>query len=71
MNTTIRHLLPPLHAHPPPLCLRCSGTFGPFKPHRPAVVPLWLALDLKRRNLCDVYPPDWLTTAQLQVPHPS
>jgi len=43
-----------------------SGTFGPFKPHRPAVVPLWLALDLKRRNLCDVYPPDWLTTTQLQ-----
>eukprot|EP00668_Euglena_longa_P011785 GGOE01014202.1.p1 GENE.GGOE01014202.1~~GGOE01014202.1.p1 ORF type:complete len:257 (+),score=81.43 GGOE01014202.1:50-820(+) len=43
-----------------------SGTFGPFKPSREAVVPLWLALDLKKRGMCEIYPPDWLQTAQLQ-----
>jgi GINS complex subunit 2 len=43
-----------------------SGTYGPFKPSREAVVPLWLALDLKKRGMCEIYPPDWLESSQLQ-----
>lgn len=63
------------NTRPPPLpgpsaASPASGTFGPFKPSREAVVPLWLALDLKKRGMCEIYPPDWLQTAELQVRPP-
>ena len=37
-----------------------SGTFGPFTPQRPAEVPIWLALYLKKRRKCRIQPPTWL-----------
>ena len=37
-----------------------TGTFGPFKPAKPVVVPIWLAIYLKQRNKCDVQVPSWL-----------
>jgi GINS complex subunit 2 len=43
-----------------------SGEFGPFKPNKPVVVPLWLALYLKQRNKCRIAPPDWLNEEVLQ-----
>ena len=36
------------------------GTFGPFRPAKPATVPLWLAIYLKQRNKCQVQVPQWL-----------
>jgi GINS complex subunit 2 len=43
-----------------------NGKFGPFRPSREAEVPLWLALDLKRRGMCEIYPPDWLDASYLK-----
>ncbi|TIA87244.1 hypothetical protein E3P99_03279 [Wallemia hederae] len=43
-----------------------SGIWGPFRPPAKAKVPLWLALDLKRRKRCAVVPPEWLTVDHLQ-----
>jgi len=37
-----------------------SGEFGPFRPAKPATVPLWLAIYLKQRNKCQVQLPKWL-----------
>ena len=36
------------------------GTYGPFRPSRPVLVPLWLAVYLKQRNKCDIQVPSWL-----------
>ena len=36
------------------------GSYGPFRPGRPTIVPLWLAVYLKQRNKCDVQVPNWL-----------
>ena len=36
------------------------GSYGPFRPSKPASVPLWLAVYLKQRNKCDIQVPNWL-----------
>ena len=38
-----------------------SGSYGPFQPSYPTLVPLWVALLLKHRRRCRIVPPDWLT----------
>ena len=42
-----------------------SGIYGPFRPPQPAVVPLWVALHLKKRRKAVVVPPTWLTVDAL------
>ncbi|KAJ1590819.1 hypothetical protein NDA11_003009 [Ustilago hordei] len=42
-----------------------SGIYGPFRPPTPAVVPLWVALHLKKRKKAVVVPPTWLTLDSL------
>ena len=37
-----------------------SGDFGPFKPQKPVEVPVWLALELKKKAMCDIQTPNWL-----------
>ena len=43
-----------------------SGTFGPFKPGKPIIVPLWLAVYLKQRKKCAVQLPLWMDLAFLK-----
>jgi hypothetical protein len=44
------------------LTLFClQGVYGPFQPPAKAVVPLWLALSLKRKRKCRIIGPEWLT----------
>ena len=40
--------------------LLISGTFGPFKPQKPTEVPIWLALQLKKKGMWDVQAPGWM-----------
>jgi len=42
--------------------VRPQGSYGPFRPQRPATVPLWLAVTLKKRAKCKIQPPDFLRT---------
>ncbi|CDH58526.1 dna replication complex gins protein psf2 [Lichtheimia corymbifera JMRC:FSU:9682] len=42
-----------------------QGTIGPFQPPLKSTVPVWLALLMKRNNLCTVVPPEWLTVENL------
>lgn len=44
-----------------------SGNFGPFGPQQAVEVPLWLASSLKKRNLCTVVRPDWLTVEAMEA----
>lgn len=37
-----------------------GGVYGPLRPPTQAKVPLWLALNLKRRKRCSVVCPEWL-----------
>ncbi|CAI2380800.1 unnamed protein product [Moneuplotes crassus] len=37
-----------------------QGIFGPFKPQKPLDIPLWLALELKRKKMCDIQSPSWM-----------
>eukprot|EP00347_Sterkiella_histriomuscorum_P007784 403347574 len=37
-----------------------GGTYGPFRPAKPVVVPIWLAIYLKSRGRCQVQLPKWL-----------
>lgn len=37
-----------------------SGTFGPFKTQKPVDVPLWLALEFKKKDKCSIMCPSWL-----------
>ena len=41
-----------------PISLIC-GTYGPFRVNKILEVPLWLALDLRRRNKCKILLPQW------------
>ncbi|KAH8077997.1 hypothetical protein HD553DRAFT_252027, partial [Filobasidium floriforme] len=43
-----------------------SGVYGPFQPPSKAVVPLWLALSLKRKKKCRIICPEWLTVENLE-----
>jgi GINS complex subunit 2 len=49
----------------PEMRLVC-GTFGPFAPMRPVRVPLWLAVELKRRGRARIKPPAWLDREYLR-----
>ncbi|KAI9144549.1 DNA replication complex GINS protein psf2 [Paraphysoderma sedebokerense] len=49
----------------PEIDLMC-GTFGPFIPPRKVQVPLWLAVQMKKRHHCNIDPPKWLTTENLR-----
>ncbi|XP_045149535.1 DNA replication complex GINS protein PSF2 [Echinops telfairi] len=43
-----------------------QGDLGPFNPGLPARVPLWLAVNLKRRQKCRLLPPDWMDVEKLE-----
>jgi GINS complex subunit 2 len=43
-----------------------SGQFGPLTGGFPAVVPLWLAITLRKRGMCTIIIPDWMTIAALE-----
>lgn len=45
-----------------------KGIWGPFKPPSKSKVPLWLALDLKRRKRCSIVTPDWLSVGECDIP---
>ncbi|KAJ2807591.1 DNA replication protein psf2 [Coemansia helicoidea] len=44
-----------------------TGTVGPFRPPQKAVVPLWLAVMLKRASRCRIVAPDWLRYEHLRT----
>lgn len=37
-----------------------SGVYGPFRPPQRTLVPLWLALTLKKKGKCYIIPPEWM-----------
>ncbi|XP_026393594.1 DNA replication complex GINS protein PSF2-like [Papaver somniferum] len=41
------------------------GDFGPFSPHIPTEVPIWLAMALKKRGKCAIRPPNWMSLEHL------
>lgn len=43
-----------------------SRTVGPFRAGLDAPVPLWLAVHLRRRNLCRIIPPSWMDVDNLK-----
>lgn len=44
-----------------------SGTFGPFSPNYPVIVPLWLALYFRQTGTCSITPPAFLSKAYLEA----
>jgi hypothetical protein len=42
-----------------------KGDFGPFKINQIVEVPLWLAIELKKKNKCRVITPEWLSIEKL------
>ena len=46
-------------------CVR-AGTYGKFEPNRPVDVPIWLAIELRKRNQCDIRLPPWMTLKELK-----
>lgn len=38
-----------------------SGTFGPLEAGLPCDVPLWMAISLRKKRLCKIKVPDWMT----------
>ncbi|OIR58710.1 MAG: GINS complex subunit Psf2 [Amphiamblys sp. WSBS2006] len=44
-----------------------GGTYGPFRPPFPVKVPLWVALELKKRGRCRVVEPAWLAVQRLRL----
>ncbi|GMS87492.1 hypothetical protein PENTCL1PPCAC_9667, partial [Pristionchus entomophagus] len=43
-----------------------AGDIGPFEAGMPCTVPLWLAIDLRRRHKCEIIPPEWMTAERLK-----
>ena len=43
-----------------------SGTFGPFDSGDNCVVPLWLAINLRKRQKCTIVVPDWMSVESLE-----
>lgn len=43
-----------------------SGEIGPFFVGVPAEVPVWLAINLKQRNECQIQKPSWMELATLE-----
>lgn len=46
-----------------------DGVYGPLRPPTQARVPLWLALNLKRRKRCSIVCPEWMQLEQLKQLH--
>jgi len=44
-----------------------SGTFGPFSPNYPVIVPLWLAVYFRQTGTCTITPPVFLSKAYLEA----
>uniref|UniRef100_A0A1I7XEN1 GINS complex subunit 2 n=1 Tax=Heterorhabditis bacteriophora TaxID=37862 RepID=A0A1I7XEN1_HETBA len=42
------------------------GDVGPFEAGVPIQVPLWLAVDLRRKHYCHIVPPEWLCIDELK-----
>ena len=58
---TVQPGLAMLHIHLP-----AAGTYGEFKPNKPVDVPIWLAIELRKRNQCDIRLPPWMDVQQLR-----
>jgi GINS complex subunit 2 len=43
-----------------------SGSFGPLEAGDPCIVPLWLAITLRKRGKCTIVIPDWMSTSSLE-----
>ena len=44
----------------------CAGKCGKFVPNQELNVPLWLAVELRRRNQCQIKVPPWMTVTALR-----
>ncbi|XP_064399077.1 DNA replication complex GINS protein PSF2-like [Halichondria panicea] len=44
-----------------------QGDYGPFNPSMATLVPLWLAINLRKRQKCRIEPPQWLNVATLSA----
>ncbi|VDM43758.1 unnamed protein product [Toxocara canis] len=42
------------------------GDIGPFEAGMPISVPIWMAVNLKKRHKCEIIPPEWLTVDELK-----
>ena len=49
-----------------PKFLFTSGSFGPLEAGDPCVVPLWLAITLRKRGKCIIVIPEWMSVASLE-----
>lgn len=43
-----------------------EGTYGKFEPNQPVDVPIWLAIELRKRNQCEIKLPPWMTLKELK-----
>jgi len=43
-----------------------QGNFGPFKPNIACNVPIWLAVMLKKQNMCRMVQPEWMDVEYLK-----
>lgn len=60
-------IVPNFSLNLPNAMLTCvEGTYGPFRPNIPVVVPLYLALALFRRGKCRIQPPEWMSQDKLK-----
>lgn len=48
------------------MLLMVQDDYGPLRTNQPATVPLWLARQLRRSQLCRIIPPLWLDVEWLQ-----
>lgn len=44
-----------------------SGDVGPFRASIPVLVPIWLAVNLKKQQKCKILPPDWMDADTLEA----
>eukprot|EP01038_Epipyxis_sp_PR26KG_P013276 gene13276-17789_t len=50
-----------------PQFLFLSGNFGPLTSGMPCDIPLWLAITLRKKGLCTIKTPDWMTIEALET----
>lgn len=43
-----------------------KGEIGPFHPLVEIEVPLWLGVELKKKQKCQIHPPSWLNKEYLE-----
>ncbi|EGC33875.1 hypothetical protein DICPUDRAFT_10903, partial [Dictyostelium purpureum] len=43
-----------------------SGEYGPFERSLPVKVPLWLAVSLKKKKMCNIETPKWMSFEYLE-----